>query len=341
MINGLFRPWGKLPWLLGTPSLKIEKWFLIGTISTQDRSLSTLRHGGHCYQLCHSAFLEIVDEPSIFTILSNIRRDQNKNFWAAEADPKNRELHTLGLFDPIRSLKKLVDSWLVSGKAGNVILDVSTLPERFLFPIIRWLINSDVVKNLIVTCMFPEKYTHEDLAYDAREASHLPTFANDSLHVEKGVKQIIVGVGFLPFSLPDWLKKTYSNPRSKISLIFPFPSNPENVKKGWEFVRRVDSNVSLGDDRQICRVAAYDISGCFERIKLITADGKFPSVFAPFGPKGHSVAMCLQAIKMGAEAYFAHPSYYHPEYSIGTRMENNMPDGLAYAIKLAGKNLYT
>jgi len=341
MINGVSRPWGKLHWLLRSPSLKHEDWFLIGAISTQDRCLSTLRHGKVSFKLRHAAFLEIIDRPSQFSGLSKIRRDQNKQFFEAESDPANREIHTFEIFDPIRSLKRVVDSWLVSGKASNVILDVSTLPERFLFPILRWLVSSNDVKNLVVTCMTPEKYTHEDLAFDAQDASHLPTFASDPAQIEKTIKQVIVGVGFLPFSLPDWLKKTYSNPRSRISLMFPFPSNPDNVRKGWEFVRRVDANVSLNDDRQICRVAAYDVSGCFDRISLITSHGNSPAVYAPFGPKAHSVAMCLQALKTTSEAYFAHPSYYHPEYSTGIRLHENLPDGHAYAIKLAGKNLYS
>jgi hypothetical protein len=340
MINGAFRPWGKLQWLLGSPSLQSKEWFLIGVISTQDRCLSTLRHGKTSFKLCHAAFLEVVDEPSQFSNLSKIRRDQNREICEAETDPVNRETHVFGIFEPIRSLKRVVDSWLASGKVGNVILDVSTLPERFLFPILRWLVSSQAVENLVVTCMIPERYTHEDLAYDAQDASHLPTFANDPVQTEKTIKQVIVGVGFLPFSLPDWLKKTYSNPRSRISLIFPFPSNPDNVRKGWEFVRRVDANVSLNDDRQISRVAAYDVSGCFDRINLITSHGRSSAVYAPFGPKAHSVAMCLQALRTDAEAYFAHPSYYHPEYSTGIRLSNNLPDGNAYAIKLSGNNLY-
>ena len=341
MINGIFRPWGKPQWLFKGASLKNEEWFLIGVLSTQDRCLSMLRHQNFSYKIAHAAFVEIVDEPSHFSELSKVRRENNRALWGAETNPAHRELHSFGLFDPIKKLKQLVDDWTANSKARNVILDVSALPERFLFPLVRWLKNSPNVKNLVVTYMMPEKYTFEDLAYNAREASHLPTFVYDTAASSQIIKNVVVGVGFLPFSLPEWLKKTYSNSRSKVSLIFPFPSSPANVQKGWEFVRRMDEpNINLVDDRQIARVAAHDISGCFERINLITATGSSPTVFAPFGPKAHSVAMCLQAINLQAEAYFTHPSFYHPEYSTGIKMVDGIPEGFAYAIRIGGVDLY-
>lgn len=340
MINGTLRPWGKPQWLLGMPTLKKESWFLIGSMSTQDRCLSILKHKDKSYDIAYAAFLEIVDVDSEFAQLSRDRRDINRHSWEQLVGPIQHELITLEIFSPILKIKKLIQKWLHSGIANNIILDVSTLPERFLFPMVRWLLESPVVKNLVITYMLPERYTHEDLAYNAREASHLPTFVDESQFTKSAVKNVIVGVGFLPFSLPEWLKKTYSNSRVKVSLIFPFPSSPANVRKGWEFVRRVEPNVLLADDRQICRVAAHDISGCYDRINLITANGLSPTVFAPFGPKAHSVAMCLHAINTNSEAYFTHPSFYHPEYSMGIRMDGALPAGYAYAIRLSGVNLY-
>lgn len=341
MINGVLRPWGKPQWLLGMQSLQQEEWFLIGAISTQDRCLSALHHQGISFKLTQTAFIEIIDGPSIFSTESKARRDNNRTLWKTKVDTTRNEIHEFSLFEPLKRLKTLVDGWAKSPTAKNVILDVSTLPEKFLFPMIRWLLESPSIKNLVVTYMLPAQYTQEDLAYDALDASQLQTFTYNGPQPERSIENVIVGAGFLPFSLPEWLKKTYPNTNTvKVSLIFPFPSDPANVRKGWEFVRRIEATVNLADDRQIPRVDANDLSACFDRIQTLTNFGKSPTVFAPFGPKAHSVAMCLQAIKMGAEVYYTQPSFYHPEYSTGIKMDGKVPAGYAYAVRLNGVDLY-
>jgi hypothetical protein len=341
MINGLLRPWGKPQWLFGMPSLKQQDWFLIGGISTQDRCLSTIRHQGVSFNLAHAAFLDIVDEPSKFSVASKLRRDGSRILFEAAVPVANREIHEFSLFDPFKRLKSLVDTWTNNPLAKNVILDVSAMPEKFFFPIVRWLLESPAVKNIVVTYMLPEQYTQEDLAYDARDAGQLNTFTYSGPQPEPTIQNVIVGVGFLPFSLPEWLKKTYKDTNTvKVSLILPFPSAPSNIRKGWEFVRRIEATVKLADDRQIPRVDANDLSACFDRIQTITNFGLTPTVFAPFGPKAHSVAMCLQAIKMKAEVYYTQPTFYHPEYSTGIKMDGAVPFGYAYAIRLNGRDLY-
>lgn len=341
MINGALRPWGKPQWLFGMPLLKQEDWFLIGCLSTQDRCLSTIRHQGVSFNVTHAAFLDIADEPSKFSAASKLRRDRSRSLFEAVVPEKNREIHEFLLFDPFKRLKILVDTWTSNSLAKNVILDVSAIPEKFFFPIVRWLLESSTVKNIVITYMLPEQYTQEDLAYDARDAGQLHTFTYTGPQPEPTIQKVIVGVGFLPFSLPEWLKKTYKDTNTvKVSLILPFPSAPSNVRKGWEFVRRIEATVNLADDRQIPRVDANDLSACFDRIQTITNFGRTPTVFAPFGPKAHSVAMCLQAIKMKAEVYYTQPTFYHPEYSTGIKMDGTVPAGYAYAIRLNGRDLY-
>lgn len=339
MINGIIRPWGNPKWLLNMPSISQSEWMLIGNISTQERCLATLMHQHHSYKLKYSAFFEIKDEWSRFSDLSEKKVASNRNKWIGLTNSSARDLFPLNLLEPIRPIKKRVRDWIETGHATNVILDVSCLPERVLFPTLRWLLESEEITNLMVSYMHPERYTHENLAFDAKEATHLSTFVNDSVN-ESSVKHVIVGVGFLAFGLPEWLKKTYSDSNAKVSLIFPFPSTPSSVQKAWEFVRRIEPNVSLKDYRQIARVAVNDISGCFDRISSITSRGSESTVFAPFGPKAHSVAMCMHAVKMDASAYFTQPSYYHPDYSTGYKVDNGLPAGCVYALKINGRNLY-
>ena len=340
MINGALRPWGKPQWLLQLEALRAEKWLLIGALSTQDRCLAMLGHRTQSFNLGHAAFLEISEKQSTFQELSNERRALNRERWQIETHGYSCELLSYELLDPVIRLQKQVALWTDGPFRKSVILDVSCLPERYFFPMFRWLLSSDQVENLIVTCMSPERYTEEDLAYDPEEWKHIQTFAPSPEGNDKPIRRIVVGAGFLPFGLPEWLKKDYSKNDIQVAMLFPFPAPPANVKRSWEFVRQIEVGLPLRDERQLVRVSANDISGCFDRIEAITRRGTLGTIFAPFGPKGHSIAMCLQAMKMDAQVLYTQPTYYHPEYTTGIKIEDGLPAGFAYAIRVNRQMLY-
>ncbi len=340
MINGLLRPWGKPQWLLQMEALRAEQWLLIGALSTQDRCLAMLGHRTQSFDLGHAAFLEISEKQSTFQAQSDERRTLNREKWRAQTHGYSCELLSYDLLEPLIRLQKQVTLWTTGPFRKSVILDVSCLPERYFFPMIRWLLASDQVENLIVTCMSPEKYTEEDLAYDPEEWKHIQTFAPSPEGNDKPIRRIVVGAGFLPFSLPEWLKKDYSKNDIQVAMLFPFPAPPANVKRSWEFVRQIEVGLPLKDERQVTRISANDISGCFDRIEAITRRGTLGTIFAPFGPKGHSIAMCLQAMKMDAQVLYTQPTYYHPEYTTGIKIEDGLPAGFAYAIRVNGQMFY-
>ena len=230
MINGAFRPWGKPKWLLQMAALQDEQWLLIGTVSTQDRCLSMLRHSAHSFALGHAAFLEISEPQSKFLTQSEERRKTNRLLWLEQTKGHSSELLKYELLEPIRRLQKQVNQWTSGPFKKSIILDVSCLPERFFFPILRWLLASEEVENLIVTCMSPERYTEEDLAYDPDDWAYIQTFGPSSEGIDKPVKRVVVGAGFLPFSLPEWLKKDYNESSIQVSMLFPFPAPPPKAR---------------------------------------------------------------------------------------------------------------
>lgn len=321
-------------------ALQDEQWLLIGTVSTQDRCLSMLRHSAHSFALGHAAFLEISEPQSKFLTQSEERRKTNRLLWLEQTKGHSSELLKYELLEPIRRLQKQVNQWTSGPFKKSIILDVSCLPERFFFPILRWLLASEEVENLIVTCMSPERYTEEDLAYDPDDWAYIQTFGPSSEGIDKPVKRVVVGAGFLPFSLPEWLKKDYNESSIQVSMLFPFPAPPANIKRNWEFVRQIEVGLPLRDERQLARVGANDLSGCFDRIDSITRNGSIGTVFAPYGPKAHSIAMCLQAIKMDAQVLYTQPTYYHPEYTTGIKVDDGLPAGFAYAIRVKKQMLY-
>jgi hypothetical protein len=336
MINGVLRPWGRVEWLLGMPQLKTRQWLLVGSVSTQDRCNGLLQHRGSGLRIERSKLLEISDSdnaPPVFTSLASARLLSNRRLALGLAPP-DCETIPFELLSPLGGLRRLVKSW-ASYSNGNVLFDVSAIPERFFFPMLRWLLEEPVVENLVVTYMQPDLYTSEDLGYDSQEWGPLTTFVTGA-----EVQHVIVGVGFAPYSLTDWLKKTYSTPDFKISLLLPFPAPPTNVSRAWDFIRRIESDLGPRDERQIVRVAPTDLWAAFQRIQSLTRNGRAPAVFAPYGPKAHSLAMCLHAIKHSAEVYFTQPTYYHPEYSSGVKLDGGLPVGHAYAIRLNGKDFF-
>jgi hypothetical protein len=338
MINGKLRPWGQPNWLFRMPTLKAKRWFLMGCISTQDRCQAMLLHHSKSVEISGCGFVEISDCPSSFSSDSSRRLSANRES-IVKISPAGLDIFSIGLLDPILQLMGRIKSW-VEESGGNIILDVSTLPERFCLPIIRWLSENPDVKSLVIAYMIPDMYTDEDLGYDSQEWKQIPTFVSEDERNEKGVENVIVGVGFLPYSLPHWLKNNYDRRNLKISLLMPFPAAPSSVNRAWEFVRRIEKDMNLTDDRQIVRVAPHDLCGTFERIDKITKCGKSRAVFAPYGPKAQSVAMCLHALKHPSEIYFTQPTYYHPEYSLGMAMNDGLPSGYSYVVRLEGVDFY-
>lgn len=338
MINGKLRPWGRPDWFFGMPSIKEKDWFIIGCVSTQDRCRALLASPPADLNLSGGGFVEIHDEASTFLDETTRRIEYNRLIIGSVA-PAAFEIFEIGLLDPLMPLRNKILSW-ISKSGGNVVLDVSAFPERFFFPIIRWLVESAAVRSLVFTYMLPQTYTKEDLGYDARDWAHLPTFISDDAPDGEGLQRVIVSVGFVPYSLPEWLKKTYENSRYTIHLMLPFPAAPSRLGRTWEFVRLIENGLPVSDDRRIIRVSPMDLNGVYHRIDAITQNGSHPAVFAPYGPKTHCVAMCLHAVKHSSAAFVTQPTYYHPQYSTGIAMHNGVPSGHAYAIRLNDKDYY-
>ena len=167
--------------------------------------------------------------------------------------------------------------------------------------------------------------------------SHLPGF-QFTQHPPRDVLNAIVSVGFLPFGLPDLIKNDYSD--AKVTLLFPFPPGPPNYQRTWEFIRDIEKSSPLRDPSDIKRIDALDVPGCFKRILELTRSNPENTVLAPYGPKPHSLAMCLFACSYNCEVYYTQPEVYHPSYSTGIATKNNQPVTSGYLVKLNHKNLY-
>lgn len=334
MFGEVFRPWGFADWLL--PKLPVHDWLVVGSVSTEDRCMAVLHHLSIDSGLQEARFLEIKDEQSEYSDECDRKRLENRNELDGLLGSQG-VVTEFGLLDAYIVIKQFV-SKIISDGHRHIVVDISTLPKRFFFPIIRLLLKEEQVVNLVATYSIPLRYSSEELAFDPHEWSILAPFHREVAPPVPDCSHVIVGVGFLPFGLPELIKQDYQ--AAKVTLLFPFPPGPPQFQRNWRFVHELKKSGMLEDDRQIIRVEAHDVSGCFDHIAAVANDDFERTIFAPFGPKSHSLAMCLLASKFDCDVYYSQPSYYHPDYSQGMKMHNGKPETYAYAIKLNGANLY-
>jgi len=329
-----FRPWGLFPWVYDRLSCK--KWNLLGCVSPEERSLGAIYNCIQKSTVVDFSFIEVIDPDSIYAELAKEKREMHTN-ELVNLIGKKPKIDSLKLFSTAAALKKHTREF-ISNSNGNVILDISTLPKRFFFPIVKDLLSSDDVKNLIVTYTLPLEYYDGNLAEDPKPWDYLPRYQHTETYPLPAVENAVVGVGFLPFGLPELLKDNYSD--AKVTLLFPFPPGPPNYQRTWEFVREIEKFRPLEDDSQIIRIDVLDVPGCYQQISTLGDNGKKHTIFAPYGPKSHSLAMCLYAAKYDCDVFYTQPSSYHPDYSLGMKYINNAPETYAYCIKLNNNLLY-
>jgi hypothetical protein len=329
-----WRPWGLLQWILDW--VKISKWSLIGCLSTEKR--------------CHAAISVLLSNDALrnttlFRITNPISRFQSLE--TSRLDDRYKEIRTLQLNDKFVDIEqhqlfertdRLVNSTkgFIQRAGPNVIIDISTFPKRFFFPILRIILEEPLVTNLIVTYARAESYS-DILAEDPEPWNALPLFV-PTLFPEPKVDFLLVSIGFAPLGLPDLFAN--DNDNLSVKLLLPFPPGPPHFQRNWEFVHALDKNLSPRAAFQPIRIHSWDVSECFNHISSITNKGDSYSILAPYGLKPMSLAMALFAQLSHSPVYYTQPRVYNPDYSVGIRILDGQPEIYAYCVRLDGRNLY-
>lgn len=326
MIGNHFRPWGKLNWLL--PKLPKVKWDLISCLSTEDRFVATLLELKKVDQVNHSLFYTIIDPPSTDAHIIQSKLAANESKLQALIQ-SNIQLEAHKLLEPYKEIIDSINNFLQIS-SGNIIVDISTFPKRFFFPIIKLLINQNL-ENLLVTYSTPERYCDYELSANPHTWDHLPLFMPVD-YPEPEIDVAIVGVGFMPFSLPELLLSQYN--ATPVKFLFPFPPGPPNYQRTWDFMRKIERSFRFKTTDNIIRLDSNNMPDAFGYISKETDAGNKRPIFAPYGPKPISLAMCLYASLINAPVYYTQPTYYSAEYSSGIK------DTFSYCIILNKRKLY-
>ena len=102
----------------------------------------------------------------------------------------------------------------------------------------------------------------------------------------------IVGIGFMPLGLPILLRDKYG--QFDVKILFPFPPGPPSYQRTWDFIFKMNTHTPV-DSKHIHRVDPKGIFDFFDKICSITNYGEKVALFAPYGPKTMSLAMCIYA----------------------------------------------
>jgi hypothetical protein len=327
------RPWGLINKVLARTS--INQWDFVGAVSFEDRCIASYELSKKSQSNIASTFLLRVDDsPSRYTSLINDKTNRNVTEFINRG-ANERDILRLNLFSPIGTLFDNYKNF-VENSTGNVLLDMSCLPKRMLFPILRMTMESGNINNVIVSYSVPEKYTQEQLAEDPQPITTFPGMGGSDIE-GKEPEIIIVGLGYLQFDLAELKQQLSGN--VPVRVLFPFPPGAPAYQRNWKLLLSL-----YGEEDRVpepIRIDARDPSYAYDVLQDLTENGKLRAYILPFGPKPHSLAMALHSIKSGSEMMYTQPKVYHPDYSIGIKQIRGEHEVYGYCIRLNGTDIYS
>jgi hypothetical protein len=308
------RAWGPLGWLLEKlPPEPEASRIALGTVSSEERCRAVPTYMGG--NQVGTILLQIDDPSSRFA--RRIRANIATNLKAMKEDGAlPLEVIRAPLFASDDTIADLLGSLLhhVAGSgAVSLVMDISCMPKRFFFLLVKLAIRDTRVSTLVVTYTQPSpgSYTTEHLAEDPTESQTLPGFGL----VKEEPEQVIVSVGFEALGLPQLLSEFKDKSRD-IVLLLPFPPGQPYSRRIWQSVL----NIGHPGDANLKRIPALDPFAAFDIIENVVGEEnrrERPPALAPYGPKPISLGMCLFALRYGSPVYYTQPRTYHPNYTFG------------------------
>jgi hypothetical protein len=306
-------------------------WSLLGAASAEDRCMGALDRAGTCDGRAY--FLAVHDpdpfDKMAFEAAINGRKNQIKDKGVPESN-----IIDVPLFADLDFVSERVEVFLELA-SPHVLVDISSLPKRWFFPLLKVLLSSHRVETLVTAYASPNDYGGV-LAENPDPIKMLPGFSGDG---STEYDSVVVGIGFEPLGVSNLFTELKLG---RIRLLFPFPPGPPAFIRNWMFVKLIED---MTDTREIAPpdrigIHLFDCPQIFDAIGEISESGTRTVALAPYGPKPMSLAMCLFSIAAGeagrprVPVYYSQPRRYALDYSTGVR------DVSAYCVKLAGRNLY-
>ena len=328
-----YRPSGILHWVL--PKLRVDAWALIGCIGTEERSFTAWK------TLCRLQLLSATQLVRVAPESKNRHAQKNDALWQqslAEFKKQGgdqKDINEVKLLVPYGQIVQWVDDFLSRGHE-NIVVDISGLPKRFFFPIVRRILDHiPLVKNIVATYTRAGSYPDAPLAENPADWDHLPLFSGRAEYKPPSPQALVIGVGFEPLGLQGHVEQG----DLPLKLLLPFPSPPQEYRRSWELARLLQKN-RKPEHVRLFRTHPYDPSDTFDRLTNLTQGGKSTILLAPYGPKPMSLGMCLFARLTETAAYYTQPVAYLPNYSESVAMLDGQPLTYAYCLRLQERDVF-
>ena len=309
----------------------------------EDRSIVALQASRSAVDVPDQLIFSIADssESRFFARSTELTRANRRTLSDEGVAPDVFREHRL--LEPFGVIQSAIDEFLDGCVADNLIFDISSMPKKlFFFVVKRAIQHQDKFDNILAVYSEPERYSSKPLAENPQQWSTLPGFDGPRRLPEPHRRKIVIAMGFEPLGLPDLVVQG-EFAGVDTHLLFPFPTPPDRIKKNWEFARDLFPNpvISL----QFRHVDGLNVPDVFDVLSDIGANGNTQVTLAPYGPKPISLAMALYAGRhdSGSNAtavYYTQPTAYNPEYSTGVRKIGGQAGIHCYAIKRLGQFLY-
>lgn len=332
-------PWGNVQWMVRRSQLR--NFHLVGAVSSEDRSFAILNELVKEKVNLTGTFLEIADSHDPERDLGKTRRETFVR-QLRQRHPDYSLTKTM-LFANEDEIFKIAESIETEATAsdGSIFLDISCLPKRFFFPIVKEAAGSESVKNLIVGYSQARSYAQTNLGVDPSPGYALPGFGEPYPTPEQEV--IIVGGGFGAPGFLDHFERLYEA-GVRVMVLLPFPSDAPRYNRIWQFVRELE-NSSANGKIETLPTPLHDVGLATSRIRDLTANGEQYGVMMPYGPKTVSLSMCLAAMSLTNSSkppsiVYAQPTSYVENYSTGVAQVNGKAVTLCYPVKLDGQPRY-
>lgn len=303
-------------------------------MAPEDRSLATWRELHLLSQIGLTRLVIVDDPPSRFSDATKRKLMLRQSEFCAEGGDATHECERYPLFARHAEIVEFADSFAdVAGP--NVVIDISSMPKRYFFPIVRRMVTNRAIENLLVTYTRPGAYPSDNMAENFSPIQYLPLFSG--AYPEKKPEVVIIGVGYSNMGLPEQIEHYGCDVTLK--LVFPFPPGPPFLMRNWDMATALHKGVQA-KRLEIIPINGHDMSDVFDHICAWTDSGRKPCAFAPYGPKPVSLAMCIYATITDAPVQYTQPRAYDPEYSAGISIVRGIPEIYAYCLRLYGRDAY-
>jgi len=338
-----FRPWGRPSWL--RDQYREDSWSFISCHGTEKRSAKSIAK--HAVASDNIVLIRIDDPLQGQEHEVNEREDAyTDNFrYIQENCEATISHHRKDLKASIDAMRLLCDEAI--SFSPNIILDITSMPKRWFFPMVRHLVQHPKVRNFQV--IYTKGDVHAEVLSENPETLRvLPTFVSED---DRDTHDFaFVGVGFHTHGM---LQLFGADNTASLQLLFPFPPGPPSIHRNWKFVQEVEMKVQKEDNFfeksdpiSYLHLDAVDVSQTFDAMKIVTEGGLKSSVMAPYGPKPFSLAMCLFALaseradKGDIPVYYSQPQKYAVHYTSDVCLRNGELESWAYAVKKDGSYVY-